>query len=141
MEAPNRELVDEAIVAVNETYRTGDMDPWRRYVKRVCDPDILLEAPTDAFTEGEWRGHEGAVGFVANQMDALEGMWLRLDEVTEVTPNCLLAAITFGGRARYSELEVELHPFHVFTMRGGKTLKWQIFRERQQALDAALSAD
>ena len=96
----------------------------------------MLEAETDAFTEGEWRGHEGAVGFVANQMDVLDGMWLRGDEYLEVGEDRLLVAITFGGRARHTGIAVEMHPVHVFTMRGGKTVRWQIFRGRAEALEA-----
>ena len=80
MSQENVEAVERAVAAVNETYRTGDMRPWRRFVEAECDPGIVLDAPTDAFTEGESRGHDGAVGFVANQMEVLDGMWLRVDE-------------------------------------------------------------
>lgn len=113
------------------------MGPWRQYVEDACDPEIVLEAPTDAFTEGEWRGHDGAVGFVENQMEVLEGMWLRVEELVEVDSEGYVVAITFGGRARYSGLEVEMHPFHTFRLRDGKVIHWQIFVRRDQALEAA----
>ena len=80
MSQENVEVVEHAVAAINETYRTGDMRPWRRLVEAECDPEIVLDAPTDAFTEGEWRGHDGAVGFVANQMEVLDDMWLRVDD-------------------------------------------------------------
>ena len=133
----NAKLVQESVAAINETYRTGDMGPFRRHVERVCDPEVVLSAPDDAFTEGEWRGHVGAVDFVANQMEVLDDMWLRVDEFIEVDPQNLIAAVTFGGRARYSGLDVELHPFHLLKMRDGRVLQWQIFLERERALDAA----
>src|SRR5438874_1296451 len=85
----NTTVIRAGIEAINETYRTKEIGPWRRHVEKSCDPEIVLEAG-EAFTEGEWRGHEGAVGFVANQMDVLEGMWLRLDELTEPNPNCFV---------------------------------------------------
>jgi hypothetical protein len=131
------ELVTRATAAINEAYSTGDMAPYRRYVEETCDPDVLLEGPAGAFTEGEWRGHEGAVRFVANQMEVLEGMWLRVDEILLGEPEALVIAVTFGGRARYSGLEVELHPFHTFRFRDGKVTRWQIFLERELALAAA----
>jgi ketosteroid isomerase-like protein len=137
MSQENAEIVRRGLAAINETYQTGDMVPWRQMVKEAFDPEIVLEAGTEAFTEGEWRGHEGAVGFVANQMDVLEGMWMRLDEFTEVDEDCLVVAITFGGRARESAIEVEMHPIHVFRMRAGKIVRWQVFLEREQALEAA----
>ncbi len=80
MSQENVEHAERGVVAINETYRTGDMGPWRRDVEEVFDPDVVLEAEGHAFTEGEWRGREGAAGFVANQMEVLEGMWLRADE-------------------------------------------------------------
>lgn len=108
MSQENLEVVEQAVAAVNETYRTGDMRPWRRFVEAGCDPEIVLDAPTDAFTEGEWRGHDGAVGFVANQMEVLEGMWLRVDEYIDVDDGgVIVVAITFGGRARHSGIEVD----------------------------------
>ena len=137
MSQENVEAVEQAVAAVNETYRTGDMGPWRRLVEAECDPEIVLDAPTDAFTEGEWRGHDGAVGFVANQMEVLDDMWLRVDEYIDVADAGVIAvAITFGGRARHSGLEVELHPVHVFRRRDGRTVRWQIFQDREEALAA-----
>jgi hypothetical protein len=53
------ELATRGIEAINETYRTGDIGAWRQYVEAVCDPQIVLEARSEAFTEGEWRGHDG----------------------------------------------------------------------------------
>jgi ketosteroid isomerase-like protein len=134
----NAEVVEQAVAAVNETYRTGDTEPWRRYAAAQCAPDMLLEAPTDAFTEGEWRGPEGAVAFVANQMEVLEDMWLRVDEHIEVgDDDVIVLAVTFGGRARHSGLDVELHPVHVFRRRNGLTVRWEIFLDRSEALEAA----
>jgi ketosteroid isomerase-like protein len=131
------ELVNRAIAAVNETYSTGDMAPLRTHVEETCDPDVVLEAPGGAFTEGEWHGHDGAVRFLANQMEVLEGTWLRVDEILLGEPDALVIAVTFGGRARYSGLDVELHPFHTFRLRHGKVTHWQIFVERERALAAA----
>jgi hypothetical protein len=94
MSQENVEIAERGVAALNETYRTGDMRPWRRHVEETFDPDVLLEAE-EAFTEGEWRGHAGAVGFVANQMEVLDDMWLRVDDYVHVDDDCLVAAITF----------------------------------------------
>jgi ketosteroid isomerase-like protein len=132
----NVERAEGAVAAVNETYRTGDMGPWRRYVEQTCDLDIVLEAKGQAFTEGQWRGHEGVVGFVANQMEVLEDMWLRIDEYVHDAEDCVAVAITFGGRARHTGLQVELHPVHLLRLRDGRAVQWEIFQERGAALDA-----
>jgi ketosteroid isomerase-like protein len=133
----NVELAREGIAALNEAYTTGDVAPWRRQVEKACDPEVVLEAGGEAFTEGEWRGHEGAVGFVANQMEVLEDMSIHVDEYTDVDENSLIVAITFAGRARHTGIQVEMHPFHVFRWRDGKVVRWQVFLDRDEALEAA----
>jgi ketosteroid isomerase-like protein len=70
-------------------------------------------------------------------MEVLESMWLRIDEYLQASENCLIVPLTFGGRARHTGLEVELHPVHVFTMRDGKAVRWQIFTDPEQAFDGA----
>ena len=137
MSQENVELAKHGIAAINDAYRTGDILPWRRQVEKAFDPEVVLEAGTEAFTEGEWRGHEGAVGFVTNQMEVLEGMWLRVNEYVDVDEDWLVVAATFGGRARYTGIPVEMHPFHVFTLRDRKIFRWRVFQTRDAALAAA----
>jgi len=136
MSQETMEFAERGLVAINETYRTGDMRAWRAHVEETFDPDIVLETSGEAFTEGEWRGHEGAVGFVANQMEVLDDMWLRVDEYLRVDAELLVVAISFGGRAQHTGIEVELHPLHVFRLQDGKAVRWQVFLDRAKALEA-----
>jgi hypothetical protein len=62
------------VAALNESYATGDIAPWRRHVEQWVDPEAVLEAGSDAFVEGEWRGQDGAIGFISNQMEVLKEM-------------------------------------------------------------------
>jgi len=132
----NAELVQKAVAALNEAYAEDDVAPWRRHVERHVDPEAVLDAGADAFTEGHWRGQDGAIGFVANQMEVLKEMWLRLDELIELDQDRFVVAITFGGKARHTSIPVELHPFHAFRLRDGRVLEWRIFRKRDEALEA-----
>jgi hypothetical protein len=133
----NLKVAQSGLAAINETYQSGDLDAWRRHVEDVFDPGVVLESETGAFTEGRWHGHDGATAFVANQMEVLEDMWLRIDEYFEPSENCLIVPVTFGGRARHTGIELELHPVHVFTLRDGKAVRWQIFPDREKAEAAA----
>jgi hypothetical protein len=58
MSQENVELAREGIAAINDVYRTGDLTPWRRHVEKAFDAEVVLEAGTEAFTEGEWRVFE-----------------------------------------------------------------------------------
>ena len=137
MSQENLEFAKQGIAAAQEAYAKDDIAPWRQQVEQIVDPELLLEAGSDAFTEGEWRGREGAIGFVANQMEVLKQMWMRLDEFIDVDDDRFIVGISFGGQARHTAIPVELHPFHFLTLRDGKILRWQIFLTREAALEAA----
>jgi len=137
MPQENIEDAKQGIAAITEAYAKDDIAPWRQQVEQLFDPEVVLEAGTDAFTEGEWHGHEGAVRFVANQMEVLKEMWMRLDEFIDVDEDCFIIGIAFGGQARHTAIPVEMHPFHVLKLRRGKILRWQVFLTREKALEAA----
>ena len=131
------ELAERMVKTINETYGTRDMRPFRKLCEEVVDPEIVLETDGEAFTEGEWHGVEGVVDFVANQMEVLDEMWLRVDEYLHVDADLLVIAISFGGHARHTGIDVELHPLHVFRLHDGKAVRWQVFLDRDKALKAA----
>jgi ketosteroid isomerase-like protein len=137
MSRENVELAKEGIAAIQDAYASDDIMPWRQQVEKLFDPEVVLETGAEAFTEGEWRGYEGAVGFVANQMEVLKDMWMQAHQYIDVDDDCLVVEITFGGRARHTGIPVELHPFHVLRLRNGKFVRWQVFLDRDQALEAA----
>jgi hypothetical protein len=136
MSQENLELAKQGVAAINEAYTKGDIAPWRQQVEKVVDAE-LYEGGRDVFTEGDWHGQAGAIAFVANQMEVLKEMWMRLDEYIDVDEDCFIMGVTFGGQARHTAIPVELHPFHVFTLRNRKILQWRIFRTREEALEAA----
>ena len=136
MAQENVELVQRGIAAINQAYAQDDIAPWREHVESVVDAELVLEAGADAFTEGDWRGRQGAIEFVANQMEVLKGMWMRLDEFIDVDEDRFVVAITFGGQARHTAIPVELHPFHALTLRNGMIRRWQVFLSRKEALEA-----
>lgn len=134
------ELARAGYEAVNEAYRTGDWGPFMQHAETAFDPDIVLEDGSESgtFTEGEWRGVDGLVGFIGGQTDVLEDMWVRPEEFIEVGDR-LVVPLTFGGRATHTGIPVELSVVHVFTMRDGRGVRLQLFRDRDQALAAAHS--
>jgi hypothetical protein len=66
-------------------------------------------------------------------MEVLEGIWLRVDEFIDVDDEYLVVALTFGGKARHTGIDVELSPVHVFRLRDGRVMRWQIFQSRAEA--------
>ena len=128
MSQENVERAKVGLAALVETYRTGDIAPWARNVEDNFDREILVETGgAGAFTEGAWRGHAGAIGFVANQMEVLESMWISGEEIIDVDDDRLIVRINFGGRARHTGVEVSFTPTHVFDLHEGKVIRWRIF--------------
>ena len=137
MSQENVELAKAGVAAINEAYATGNIEPWARHVERAFEPDVVLESSTDVFTEGDWRGHQGVIDFVANQMDVLVDMWMEADEFIDVNDKCLVVLLRFGGRARHTGIPFELSPVHVFDLRDGRALRWRVFTTRRAGLEAA----
>lgn len=132
----NVDVARAGVAAINETFQAGDIGPWAQHVEEAFEADAVLEASGSAFTEGEWRGHAGAVQFVANPMDVLENMWIRADEVIDIDDRLLVVLTTFGGHARHTGLEFENSFANVFEMHGGKVRAWRVFQSRELALEA-----
>ena len=126
-------IAEAKLVAANQIADKTERNVANDEIKAEVIGQLTLEGAKHA---GLGRGHDGVVGFVANQMDVLDDMWLRVDDHIHDTDDCVVVAITFGGRARHSGLEVTLHPVHVFRLRDGKPVHWGIFQEREQALEA-----
>ena len=135
MASRNVELAKAGYAALAETYRTKDMAPLRALLEENVDPGFVLRGE-GAFTEGEWHGPGGLLSFVTNQMEAMESMWIRAEEFLEVDEHTVVVPVTFGGRARHTEIEVELSPTHVYSSRDGKFTMLRIFRTREEALAA-----
>jgi ketosteroid isomerase-like protein len=135
MSRENVELAQEGYARLNDTYETGDLQPWRRYIEEAFRPELVVEGES-AFTEGVWRGHEGLVEFTTNQMEVLEGMWIRPEEFIDVDDDRLVVCLSLGGRARHTGIDVELTVVHVVTVRDGKWTRVQMFESKAEALEA-----
>jgi ketosteroid isomerase-like protein len=106
------------------------------------DPDVqVLEDPAipDA---GSYRGHDGLMRW----LHVMERNWddFQVREKRMVESGCdVIALLTVHGRGRESGIEIDGQFGSVFTVEGGRVVKWQIFASWLDALSAAgvLEAD
>ena len=89
----------------------------------------------------EGRHHRGHAA-IAAWFRSMEEVWdrLRLDaeEVTELDGERVLAIVRFSGHARSSGMEIDQRVATVFTIHEGKTVRWQNYPTRDEAVaDAA----
>lgn len=81
------------------------------------------------------HGHDGIARFLANQMDAFEELRIEPLEFVDAGDR-VVVPVRFGGRARYTGMEVVFAVVHVVTVRDGRSARTDMFREVDQALDA-----
>jgi ketosteroid isomerase-like protein len=126
---------------MNEAYRRGDVDLMRPHLERFCDPALVFE-PAGVLPEstGTRHGFDGLLDFMAEQMKAFAdgSMWIDPVAVIEAE-DWLVIPYRFGGRARYTGLEVEFQFVHVFTQRDGLCVRLEVYPDKTAAF-AALEA-
>jgi ketosteroid isomerase-like protein len=136
MSQENVERACRFYAALNDVYRSGDVDDLRPLADELWDPEIILR-PSGRLPEvGEWHGHDGVVRFVAGQMEAFTQMWFEVDEFIDAGDKVVLAG-RFGGHARHTGIDVEFRVAHVISMHAGRATRIDIYQSKAEALEAA----
>ena len=135
MSQENVELARTGYAVLNEVYKTGDLEPLTTHIANTIDPDCVLVA-SDVTFQGEWYGREGVVEFIADQMDALDDLWVQPEEYIDLDDR-LIVPITWGGRAKETQIDVEFASVHVYRMRDGKATRIDMYSDKAAALAAA----
>jgi ketosteroid isomerase-like protein len=122
----------ETLRALYEAVSRGDWDAALRDAR----PDFELIPPDQNPLAGTYRGREAVRDFFAE-------LWAAFDEVTvepgqfseagdSIVVSMLLTLSPSGSGA-----EVQMHVTHLWTMRDGRPVRCRVFREREEALEAA----
>jgi ketosteroid isomerase-like protein len=135
MSKENVELARRGYAALNEAYRSGDVNDLLPIAEEMWDPDVVLRTSGTFVESGEWHGHEGLLQFTANQMEAFKEMWIEPQEFIDAG-DIVVVALRFGGQARHTGIEVEFSYVHVITIRNGKTLRIDVYESKSKALEA-----
>jgi ketosteroid isomerase-like protein len=134
MSDENVEFARTGYAVLNEVYKTGDLDALTTHIANTIDPDCVLVA-SDVTFQGEWYGREGMVEFIADQMDALDDLWVQPEEYIALDDR-LIVPITWGGRAKETQIDVEFASVHVYRMRDGKATRIDMHSDKAAALGA-----
>jgi ketosteroid isomerase-like protein len=122
---------------LNEAYRRGDVSHFRPYIEEMWDRDVVF-VPAGILPDstGSWKGWDGVLQFIAQQMQAFEAgsMWMEPLEYIDAGDR-LVVPYRFGGRATHTGIEVEFAFVHVFTQRRGKTVRVDVYETKEEALE------
>jgi ketosteroid isomerase-like protein len=132
MSPENVELARRAYAALNDAFKTGDVLPA---IQEFCDPEIVLKPSGIPPESSEMYGHEGMLRFVTLQTEVFEEFSVEPQEVIDAGDR-VVVPIHFGGRARYTGLEVAFEVVHVCTARDGKWTRVDIYVSKTEALEA-----
>src|SRR6476660_5133037 len=135
MSRENVERGRRAYAALNDAYRSGDVNDLLPIAEEIWDPAIVLRT-ADTFVEsGEWHGYEGLLRFTSDQMQAFERMWIEPEEFIDAG-DVVVVPVRFGGRARNTGIDVEFSYVHVITLQNGRTVGVDVYESKAQALEA-----
>jgi ketosteroid isomerase-like protein len=127
MSQENVELFLEGADAI----RRGDLEA----VLDVVSDDVIWIAARSA-VEGAYQGHEGMRQFLLDNAENFELFEPHFEEVRDLGDR-VLGIGSFRIRARGSGVETDFAVAGIATYREGKLVKWEDFRERRLALEAA----
>ena len=127
MSQENMLVFEEAMDAASR----GDLEAFLRHV----DENIVWIAARSA-VEGAYRGHDGLRRFFADNDENFEVFEPDFREMRDLGDR-ILAVGSIHIRARGSTVETDIPVAGIFTFRRGKLVRWEDFRERQIALEAA----
>ena len=115
-----------------EAYARGDLDE----ALANLDPDVVYKPAQEAAVRGR-----DAVRASLERWDAdWDEMEMTSEEIIDAGEH-VIQAILFRGRGRGSGVEIEGRFFQVHTVKDGKTVRWEEFSDRAEALEAAGLSD
>jgi ketosteroid isomerase-like protein len=117
-----------------EAFSRGDLDAFLAAV----DPDTEWRTAADEPNPQTYRGHDGIRRFAAEISEAWDG---RFDDVMEFDDfidleDWLVVPWTARLRGRSSGVEVEVNETYAVRVEGGRIVRIDEFRTKQEAIDA-----
>jgi ketosteroid isomerase-like protein len=92
--------------------------------------------PPEQDIQGPVQGLEGLRRFLEDQNEAFEDLRVEAEELKDHGDK-VLALIRVRGRGRASGVEIDIRAANLWTFRGGRLIRGQVFPEREKALEAA----
>ena len=135
MSQENLEHARQGYAMLSDAVTSGDLRLLRRLVEERFDPAVVLK-PAGVMPESqEVYGHEGALRYVATQMEVLEAMRVEPQEFIDAGDR-VVVPVRIHSRARHTGIDLETDRIHVLTYRGGKVARWEIYATKTDALEA-----
>lgn len=117
----------------------GMFEAWNRRdfatAQEAWAPEIEIEMSLDSIMDGTYRGYEG-LAEVMRFWGAFAEFRSDVREARPVGDQVLITAHHFG-RGKGSGVDVEMENWQVFTLRDRRIIRYEVYADRQKALEAA----
>ena len=122
----------EMLRAGYEAFSRGDWDSVLRY----AHPEIELKTADRIVSPGTYRGPDELRRFFEDLFEPFEEVVVEPERFIEHR-DLIVVLVVVRSRPRGSSAVVENRIGHVWTMRDGEAIRFEIFPEREKALEAA----
>jgi ketosteroid isomerase-like protein len=105
-------------------------------VSDLCDPNIECSPPANSPTAGTFRGLDEIRALISEWRDQFEDFGFDPERLVDAGDR----VVVFGhqhGRGRASGVDISESQVHVYTLRDGRILRWQMFHDPRLAFEAA----
>jgi ketosteroid isomerase-like protein len=127
---------------------SGNVETFRRYNEVLSEsgeppldlvhPEIEIHMFRGSPIAGPYRGHDGVRQWIQDTFDVIEDWRLELDEVVTGDDQDVLVAVSrFIGRMRHTDLPANFPLTVVVRFRDGLIVRFEGYRERSEAIEAA----
>jgi ketosteroid isomerase-like protein len=124
----NMEAAEQLAGAVSR----GDVDSL---LSLAAEDVVWIAARSDV--EGAYHGHDGLRKFCADNAENFDTFQVHIHEVRDLSDDRVLAMGTIHIRGRGSGVETDIPVAGILTFEHGKLTRWEDFRDRRVALEAA----
>ena len=102
------------------------------------DPHIVWEHHDDSQLSGVYHGHEGVRSYWREWLSAWRDLQFEIQDVRDTGDEVVALIRKQRQVGRHSGIETEMSPYGiVFTIRGGKVVRWRFYLDQASALEAA----
>jgi ketosteroid isomerase-like protein len=137
MSEENVEIIRQAYASYNAAVSAPNpREAIRAFLERFADPEIEWDPPPIQVEQQIYRGIDGVMEFFETILEAFE----QVRQVPERFIDCgdqVLVFLRSEARGRTAGLEINEQWAHLVTVRDGKIVRLQQFRDRDEALEAA----
>jgi uncharacterized protein len=99
--------------------------------------DVEIVPPAEWLEGSTIRGREMVREFARQWMTAFEGFKVEPERFVDAAGGRVVVYVRDSGRIPGSNTGIDARVIHVWTLAGGKIMRWQVFTDENQALEAA----